>query len=113
MAQRLQLAFPKGSAGPLGRATKRNLDLMPVLSKFYGILIRMLFARTLSARFHAIYGDSELVVGISPLSIIQGDAPQRVQSLVLEWARDHQSELLADWERCARAEMPVPITPLS
>ena len=86
---------------------------MPVISKFYGIVIRMLFARALTARFHALYGDSELVVGISPLSIIQGDAPRRVQSLVLEWAREHQSELLADWERCARAEMPVPITPLA
>jgi hypothetical protein len=113
MAQRVQLAFPKGFVGQLDKAAKRKLVPMPVISKFYGIVIRMLFARALTARFHAIYGDSELVVRISPLSIIQGDAPQRVQSLVLEWARDHQSELLADWERCARAEMPVPITPLS
>jgi len=86
---------------------------MPVISKFYGIVIRMLFARALTARFHAIYGDSELVVSIAPLSIIQGEAPPRVRSLVLEWAKQHQTELLADWERCARAEVPVPITPLS
>ena len=86
---------------------------MPVISKFYGIVIRMLFARALTARFHAIYGDAELVVGISPLGIIQGEAPARVRYLVLEWAEQHQTELLADWERCARAEVPVPITPLS
>ena len=47
---------------------------MPVISKFYGIVIRMLCARPLDARFHAIYGDWELVVSIWPLTIIQGDA---------------------------------------
>jgi hypothetical protein len=43
---------------------------MPVLSKFYGIVIRMLAARPVEARFHAIYGNWELVVGIWPLHII-------------------------------------------
>ena len=86
---------------------------MPVIAKFYGIVIRMLFVRRLTARFHAFYGETELVVGIAPLSIIQGDAPERVQNLVLEWAQQHQTELLADWERCGRAQAPVPITPLA
>jgi hypothetical protein len=73
---------------------------MPVIAKFYGIVIRMMFARTLEARFHAIYGDSELVVGLWPLQIIQGDAPRRVREMVLEWASKHQQELIAAWHRC-------------
>jgi hypothetical protein len=85
---------------------------MPVLAKFYGIVIRMLCVRALSARFHAIYGESELVVQISPLRIVAGVAPARVCDLVLEWARAHQKELLADWERCRQAERPLPIAPL-
>ena len=48
---------------------------MPVLSKFYGIVIRMLVARSFAARFHAIYGNTELVVAIDPVRIVQGDAP--------------------------------------
>ena len=36
---------------------------MPVISKFYGIVIRMLFIRPFVAHFHAFYGDCELVVG--------------------------------------------------
>jgi len=93
--------------------SKRIRAQMPVISKFYGIVIRMLFARALTAQFHATYGETELVVRISPVSIIQGDAPARVRSLVLEWAKQHQAELLQDWDRCARAEVPMPITPLS
>ena len=58
-----------------------------MIARFYGIVIRMLCARALGARIHAFYGDSELVVSLWPLRIIQGDAPQRVSDLVLEWAR--------------------------
>ena len=85
---------------------------MPVLSKFYGIVIRMLFIRPFAAHFHAIYDRWELVVRISPLAIIQGDAPVRVRNMVIEWAAQHQDELLADWERLSSAQMPLPIQPL-
>jgi hypothetical protein len=85
---------------------------MPVLSKFYGIVIRMAFCRAFGAHFHATYGDSELVVGLNPLRIIQGDAPGRVRELVLEWARHHYSDLLAAWRRCAAAQPAQPIDPL-
>jgi hypothetical protein len=85
---------------------------MPVLSKFYGIIIRMVFAQNLDARFHATYGDSEIVVGLSPLRIIQGDAPARVRELVLEWARHHYLDLIGAWHRCASALPAQPIAPL-
>jgi hypothetical protein len=85
---------------------------MPVISKFYGIVIRMLFIRPFVAHFHAFYGDCELVVGINPLKIVQGDAPGRVRSMVIEWALQHQRELLEDWSRLGRAQSPQPIEPL-
>lgn len=85
---------------------------MPVLSKFYGIVIRMFVAPSLRARFHAIYGNSELVVGIAPLAILNGDAPPRVRNMVLEWAAQHQEELMEAYNRCRRAEQPMTIEPL-
>lgn len=84
---------------------------MPVLSKFYGIIIRMLCVRSLSPRFYAIYGDQELVVEIAPLRIVAGDAPLEVRSRVLAWAARHQDELLAAWRRIAHAQRPAPIAP--
>jgi len=85
---------------------------MPVISKFYGIVIRMLVIRPFVAHFHAIYQNCELVVGIAPLRIIQGDAPRRVRDMVLEWATQHQSELLEAWDRLSAAQSPLLIAPL-
>ena len=85
---------------------------MPVISKFYGIVIRMLRAQAFEPRFHAIYNNSELVVRIWPLAVVQGDAPSRVRELVLEWATQHQQELLAAWNRCHFGQAPQPIAPL-
>jgi hypothetical protein len=85
---------------------------MPVLSKFYGIVIRMLFSRIFPARFHAIYQQCEVVVQIEPLRIVSGEAPPRVCEMVLEWAAEHQQELLQAWKRCASAQKPAPILPL-
>ena len=85
---------------------------MPVISKFYGIVIRMLRAQGLAARFHAIYENTELVVSIWPLRVIQGDAPGRVREMVLEWAAQHQQELLTSWQRCLSGQAPTRIQPL-
>ena len=85
---------------------------MPVISKFYGIVIRMFFIRPFVAHFHAFYGDNELVVGIHPLKILQGEAPRRVRAMVLEWAVQHQAELLEAWSSLSSARSPQPIQPL-
>ena len=86
---------------------------MPVLSRFYGIVIRMVFIRPFAAHFHALYDHWELIVGIAPLRVIQGEAPGRVRDLVLEWAEAHQRELLEAWKRCGSALPPHPIAPLN
>jgi hypothetical protein len=96
----------------LNQYPEEEIESMPVLSKFYGIVIRMVFIRAFAAHFHAIYNQSELIVGIAPLRIIQGEAPRRVCDMVLEWASDHQRELLEAWNRCSAAVPPVPIEPL-
>ena len=85
---------------------------MPVLSKFYGIVIRMLVIRPFVVHFHAIYNNTELIVGVSPVRIIQGDAPGRVRDMVLEWATQHQHELLEAWNRLSAAQAPRIIAPL-
>ncbi|MBI2929811.1 MAG: DUF4160 domain-containing protein [Verrucomicrobia bacterium] len=85
---------------------------MPVISKFCGIVICMLFSRPMAAHFHAIYGEAELVVGLWPLKVLQGDAPPSVRQMVLDWATQHQQELLSDWHRCGFRLPLRPIEPL-
>lgn len=85
---------------------------MPILSKFYGIVIRMFFEDHAPPHFHAEYNEFELLVGISPIKILQGKAPKRVESMVLEWAALHQEELVMAWDQCSKPEHPNKIDPL-
>ena len=92
--------------------TKRVIDGMPTISKFYGIVIRMMRVRDFGARFHAIYDNSELIVNLWPLKIVAGEAPARVKDMVLEWATQHQQELLMAWNKMQSGEQPLAIEPL-
>ena len=74
------------------RVRKRKTN-MPVLVKFYGIVIRRLIHRTFGTHFHAFYGDSELVIGLNPLRVIQGEAPPWVREWALDWVGHYQSGL--------------------
>lgn len=92
--------------------TVRVIDGMPTISKFYGIVIRMMRLRDFGARFHAIYENSELIVNLWPLKIVAGEAPARVKDMVLEWATQHQQELLMAWNKLQVGEQPIAIEPL-
>ena len=70
---------------------------MPVLAKFRGIVIRLLMHRTFGTRLHAFYGDGELVIGLNPVRVIQGDVPPWVERLAMNWARQHQAEFVPAW----------------
>ncbi|MEI6779685.1 MAG: DUF4160 domain-containing protein [Verrucomicrobiota bacterium] len=68
---------------------------MPVLAKFCGIVIRRLIDHTFGTHFHAFYGDSELVIGLNPLRVIQGEAPPWVRDWALDWVEQYQGKLLS------------------
>jgi hypothetical protein len=70
---------------------------MPVIARFCGIVIRLLILQSFGARLHAFHGDSELVVDLASLRIIDGTVPAGVQDLILSWAKAHQRELLSGW----------------
>ncbi len=68
---------------------------MPVLAKYSGIVIRRLNDPTFGTHFHVFYGPCELVIGLNPLRIIQGEAPQWVKDSALAWVGRHQLALAA------------------
>jgi hypothetical protein len=47
--------------------------------------------------FHATYGDFEILIRITDLSIYSGSLPSRAFGLVMEWASLHQNELMENW----------------
>ncbi len=68
---------------------------MPVITKLYGIVIRKLIGRTFGVHLHAFYGDSEMVVALNPVRILQSEAPDWVEEIVLNWANQHAREFEA------------------
>lgn len=73
---------------------------MPVLSRFYGIIIRMYFQQSEHnpPHFHAIYGDNVAAVSIKDGKILDGYLPKKALEMVLEWNELHKNELLKIWE---------------
>jgi hypothetical protein len=85
---------------------------VPEISRFFGIIIRMYYDEHDPPHFHAIYGDAEGQVGIDPIHVLSGDLPNRVVSLVVEWAALHQFELRGNWDRLRTNQQPNKIVPL-
>jgi hypothetical protein len=70
---------------------------MPVIAKFYGIIIKLFFSDHPPPHFHVVYGEYNALFDINTLEMIEGDLPNRAKKLVIEWAKQHQTELLEMW----------------
>lgn len=72
---------------------------MPVIARFYGMVIKMYFlgSEHNPPHIHVVYGEYLGVIDIRTLEMIEGDLPRKALSLVQEWAGQHQAELLEMW----------------
>jgi len=73
------------------------VNQMPVISRFYGILIRVYFKEHGVPHFHAMYGEHHGIFNIKTLEMIEGDLPARAMKLVENWARKYDNELMEMW----------------
>ena len=64
------------------------------------------------AHFHVRYAEFRARIDIRTLEVIGGDLPRRALNLVLEWAQEHHSELLENWNLCKESQQPKQIAPL-
>ena len=79
---------------------------MPVIARFYGIVIKMYFREHGVPHFHAIYGEYMGVLEIETLEIIEGDLPGRAARMVKEWASKYQRDLLEMWNTQEFKQLP-------
>ena len=73
---------------------------MPVIARFYGIVIKMYFSQSEhgTPHFHAVYGEFNGVFAIETLEMIEGDLPLRSQRLIRDWGDLYKDELLRMWQ---------------
>ena len=70
---------------------------MPEISRFLGIVITMYFNDHMPPHFHAEYNNQEAAFEIKTLSKSAGYLPPRITGFVIEWASQHQKELMDNW----------------
>lgn len=72
---------------------------MPILSNFYGIIIKMYFQQSEHnpPHIHAMYGEYIGCINIITNELMEGDLPNRALNLVQEWVKLHQKELIDIW----------------
>ena len=74
---------------------------MPVISMFYGIIIRMFFMDNKEHKtphIHIEYGEYKAVISIPDCKKLAGDFPNDKLKLVVAWVEIHKDELMADWK---------------
>ena len=83
---------------------------MPVISRFYGMIVKMYFLASEHnpPYIHVVYGESLGVIDIRTGSMLVGDLPNKALSIVKEWVGIHREELLKMWE----TQNIVPLPPI-
>jgi hypothetical protein len=85
---------------------------MPVVSMFFGIVVRMYYLEHEPAHFHAEYSGRWAVFDLVG-EVMRGDlGSRRARRLVRMWALRNRSRLEANWRRGAAGEAILPIPPL-
>jgi hypothetical protein len=88
------------------------LSTMPIVSLFFGIIIRLYHDDHNPPHFHVEYGEFSAVVEISNGRILFGKLPRQARRLVEEWRRNRKSELRKAWSDAISGKSPTRIKPL-
>ena len=72
---------------------------MPVISRFYGIIIRMYFLQKEHnpPHIHAIYNEDVAAIDFMTGEVIEGFLPNKAMAMVKEWIAMHKDRLMEMW----------------
>lgn len=81
---------------------------MPVITKFYGIVIKMYFSQSEHnpPHLHAIYGEYVGAIDIQTGKMLEGDLPNKALLMVQEWTKQYQEDLLTIWNTQQFKQLP-------
>jgi hypothetical protein len=85
---------------------------VPVVSTFFGIVIRMFYREHGVAHFHAEYQGQQATFTLDGELLAGEIASRTAMRLIKEWAMAHQADLQANWNRLKAGEAIERIAPL-
>lgn len=71
---------------------------MPILSVFFGIIVRMWHDDHPPPHIHVEYQGFEALVDIATGEVTHGRLPRKAAAIVKEWCLKHQLELFTNWD---------------
>jgi hypothetical protein len=87
---------------------------MPVLSVFYGIIVRM-YMESMGQHnlphIHAEYSGEEIVIALDG-TVLEGAIPSAKMKLLAAWMEIHKDDLAANWQLLSNGEQYFKIEPL-
>jgi hypothetical protein len=84
---------------------------VPVICRFFGIIIFMNYNDHEPPHFHARYGDQEVIVGIIS-GLVTGQMSKRALNMLFEWLDMHRQDLLENWNLATEHKSLKQIAPL-
>ena len=87
---------------------------MPELSRFYNIIVKMIFSDNSQhnkPHIHVFYNEFEASIGIDG-QLLSGSLPVKQLKLVSAWIAIHEDELYTAWNKAVRNEHFGRIEPL-
>ncbi len=79
---------------------------MPAISLFFGIVIKMFYNDHEPAHFHAEYQGQRGKFDIKGRMVAGNIDSKTALRLIRQWAKEHETEIRANWKR-ARAGQPL------
>ena len=84
---------------------------MPIISMFYGIIVRLNTKEHNPPHIHAYYAGQEACFDFNG-KVLVGELPNNKETLVKAWIEIHRDELLLNWELAQSREKILKIDPL-
>lgn len=85
---------------------------MPIISTFFGIVIRMFYREHEPGHFHAEYQGQQATFDFSGTPLSGSMRSRTARRLIEQWATLHRSELESNWRRMKSGEALERIEPL-
>ncbi len=85
---------------------------MPIISTFFGIVIRMYYKEHEPAHFHAEYQGQHAKFDFDGTMLAGNIRSGTARRLIREWAEQHRPELDANWGRVGQGQPLERIEPL-
>lgn len=81
---------------------------MPIIARFYGLIIKMFLigSEHNPPHIHVVYGEYTALYNIQTMELMEGDLPIRAATMVKEWLAIHKKDLMEIWNSQKFKELP-------